>query len=79
MHALASLALIWSAVFLASITARWSRLTPVVWFLFFGALMGVVRATSLKSSVPYFSYFTLQFPAIPQALKHGGFENWAAV
>lgn len=39
MHGLSSLALIWTAVFLASIAARWSRLTPVLWFLFFGAVM----------------------------------------
>ncbi len=39
MHALSSLALIWTAVFLAGILARWSRLTPVLWFLFFGAIM----------------------------------------
>lgn len=39
MHAMSSLALIWAAVFLATIAARWSRLTPVLWFLFFGAVM----------------------------------------
>ena len=39
MHALSSLALIWGAVYLATVAARWTRLTPVLWFLFFGALM----------------------------------------
>ena len=39
MHALSSLALIWAAVFLATVAAKWSRLTPVLWFLFFGAVM----------------------------------------
>ncbi|PHQ67546.1 MAG: cation/H(+) antiporter [Robiginitomaculum sp.] len=39
MDAMTSLALIWAAVFLATIAARWSRLTPVLWFLFFGAIM----------------------------------------
>lgn len=39
MHALSSLALIWTAVFLAGLLAKWSRLTPVLWFLFFGAVM----------------------------------------
>ena len=39
MHALSSLALIWTAVFLATVAAKWSRLTPVLWFLFFGAIM----------------------------------------
>ncbi len=39
MHALSSLALIWVAVLLASYAAKWSRLTPVVWFLFFGAVI----------------------------------------
>jgi len=39
MHGLTSLALIWGAVYLAIIAAKWSRLTPVLWFLFFGAIM----------------------------------------
>jgi Kef-type K+ transport system membrane component KefB len=39
MHALSSLALIWTAVFLAAVAARWTRLTPVLWFLFFGAAL----------------------------------------
>ncbi len=39
MHAMSSLALIWSAVLLASVAAKWTRLTPVLWFLFFGAVM----------------------------------------
>ena len=39
MHDIAILAIIWSSVFLASILAEKTRLTPVVWYLFFGALM----------------------------------------
>lgn len=39
MHSLTALALIWIAVYLATFSAKWSRLTPVLWFLFFGALM----------------------------------------
>jgi len=38
MEALWSLTLIWCAVYLATVVARWTRLTPVLWFLFFGAL-----------------------------------------
>ncbi len=36
---MSALALVWSAVFLASVVAKWTRLTPVLWFLFFGAVM----------------------------------------
>ena len=39
MHGFESLALIWIAVFASMFLARWSRLTPVLWFLFFGAVM----------------------------------------
>ena len=39
MHDIQILALIWSSVFLASMLADKTRLTPVVWYLFFGALM----------------------------------------
>ncbi len=38
MEALWYLALIWCAVYLATIIARWTRLTPVLWYLFFGAV-----------------------------------------
>lgn len=39
MHHLSSLALIWITVLFATMVARWTRLTPVLWFLFFGALL----------------------------------------
>lgn len=39
MESLTQLVLIWASVFLASILAKKTRLTPVLWFLFFGALM----------------------------------------
>lgn len=39
MHGLQTLALIWVAVYLSTVLAKWSRLTPVLWFLFFGAVM----------------------------------------
>ncbi|MFT5259293.1 MAG: Kef-type K+ transport system membrane component KefB [Arenicella sp.] len=39
MHDIEILAIIWSSVFLASILADKTRLTPVVWYLFFGALL----------------------------------------
>lgn len=38
MHDLACLAIIWVAVFLASLIAHRTRLTPVLWYLFFGSL-----------------------------------------
>ena len=39
MHDIEILAIIWSSVFLASILADKTRLTPVLWYLFFGALL----------------------------------------
>lgn len=39
MHGIEILAIIWSSVFLASVLADKTRLTPVVWYLFFGALL----------------------------------------
>ena len=39
MEALSNLALMWAGVFVAVIAARWTRLTPVVWFLFVGSLL----------------------------------------
>lgn len=39
MHDIAILAIIWSSVFLASVLADKTRLTPVLWYLFFGALL----------------------------------------
>ncbi|NNE57834.1 MAG: cation:proton antiporter [Hellea sp.] len=38
-HELASLAIIWATVLGATFIAKWSRLTPVLWFLFFGAVL----------------------------------------
>ena len=39
MEALSDLALIWIAVLAAAIAARMTRLTPVLFFLFFGFVM----------------------------------------
>lgn len=39
MHAMSSLALVWVAVLIANVLARYTRLTPVLWFLFCGAFM----------------------------------------
>jgi Kef-type K+ transport system membrane component KefB len=39
MYDIQILAIIWSSVFLASIFAAKTRLTPVVWYLFFGSLL----------------------------------------
>jgi len=39
MHDIGILAIIWSSVFLASILADKTRLTPVLWYLFLGALL----------------------------------------
>ncbi len=39
MHSLFLLAIIWIAVYLSTIMARWTKLTPVLWYLFFGAAM----------------------------------------
>ena len=39
MEDLVQLAIIWGGVFLASMMAKKTRLTPVLWFLFFGAIM----------------------------------------
>lgn len=40
MDSLALLAMIWAGVFAANMAARWTRLTPVVWFLAVGAILG---------------------------------------
>jgi Kef-type K+ transport system membrane component KefB len=39
MHELTLLTIIWASVFMASYAAHRSKLTPVLWFLFFGSLM----------------------------------------
>ena len=39
MHDMIILAIIWSGVFLASVLADKTRLTPVLWYLFFGAVL----------------------------------------
>jgi Kef-type K+ transport system membrane component KefB len=39
MHDIAILAIIWSSIFLAAILAEKTRLTPVLWYLFLGALL----------------------------------------
>jgi Kef-type K+ transport system membrane component KefB len=39
LEALTDLALMWAGVFVAVVAARWTRLTPVLWFLFVGAVL----------------------------------------
>jgi len=52
MHDLEILAIIWMIVFIASYLAHRTRLTPVLWFLFFGALL--VNIGWLPSKLPTF-------------------------
>lgn len=48
MESLSHLATIWAAVFVANIIARKTRLTPVLWFLFAGALLVNIGVLSAK-------------------------------
>lgn len=52
MHDIAILAIIWISVFLASYFAHKTRLTPVLWYLFFGALF--VNLQILPEIMPVF-------------------------
>ncbi len=52
MHGISILAIIWSAVFVASFLAFMRRLTPVLWYLFFGALL--VNTGVLPEKMPEF-------------------------
>ena len=52
MHDLIILALIWSCVFIASFMAHRTRLTPVLWYLFLGAIM--VNIGLLPEKMPTF-------------------------
>ncbi len=52
MHDIMILAIIWSCVFVASYMAHRSRLTPVLWYLFFGALL--VNVGLLPEELPVF-------------------------
>jgi len=52
MHDLLLLAIIWLGVFAASFAAHHTRLTPVLWYLFFGALM--VNLGWLPEQMPIF-------------------------
>lgn len=52
MHDIMILAIIWSCVFVASYLAHRSRLTPVLWYLFFGALL--VNLGLLPEVLPVF-------------------------
>ncbi len=52
MHDLAILAIIWSSVFIASYLAHKTRFTPVLWYLFFGALL--VNLKVLPVTMPPF-------------------------
>ena len=51
MHDIAILAIIWSGVFLASILADKTRLTPVLWYLFFGALLTNIGVLPIEMPV----------------------------
>ncbi|MCU7921899.1 MAG: cation:proton antiporter [Candidatus Thiodiazotropha sp. (ex Dulcina madagascariensis)] len=52
MHDLILLTIIWASVFLASYSAHRTKLTPVLWFLFFGSLM--VNLGILPQEMPMF-------------------------
>lgn len=52
MHDLAILAIIWASVFLASYCAHKTRLTPVLWYLFWGAVL--VNVGALPEEMPIF-------------------------
>ncbi len=52
MHDLEILAIIWVTVFVASYLAHKTRLTPVLWFLFFGALL--VNVGFIPEKLPIF-------------------------
>lgn len=52
MHDLTLLAIIWTGVFFASYAAHQTRLTPVLWYLFFGAAM--VNLGILPAHMPVF-------------------------
>ena len=52
MHDLTLLLIIWSCVFVASFMAHHTRLTPVLWYLFFGSLM--VNIGLLPEEMPVF-------------------------
>ena len=51
MHDMVILAIIWSSVFLASILADKTRLTPVVWYLFLGAILTNIGALPVEMPV----------------------------
>jgi len=52
MHDIGILAVIWSSVFAASILADKTRLTPVLWYLFFGSLL--TNFGAIPSEMPVF-------------------------
>lgn len=52
MHDLGILAIIWISVFFASMLAHKTRLTPVLWYLFFGAIL--VNVGALPTEMPEF-------------------------
>lgn len=52
MHDIGILAIIWSSVFAASLLADKTRLTPVLWYLFFGSLL--TNFGAIPSEMPVF-------------------------
>ena len=52
MHDLSLLAIIWTSVLIASFIAHRTRLTPVLWYLFLGAVM--VNLGFLPETMPIF-------------------------
>ena len=52
MHDLTILAIIWASVFVASFVAHRTRLTPVLWYLFIGAVL--VNLGALPQQMPIF-------------------------
>lgn len=51
MHDIGILAIIWSSVLVASVIADKTRLTPVLWYLFFGSLLTNVGALPIEMPV----------------------------
>jgi Kef-type K+ transport system membrane component KefB len=51
MHDIQILAIIWSSVFLASVLATKTRLTPVLWYIFFGSLLSNVGILPIQMTV----------------------------
>lgn len=72
MEALTDLALIWAGVFMAVVAAHWTRLTPVLWFLFVGSVFVNVGWLPLQSGAFIHTFADVGIIVIMFAL---GFEE----